>query len=220
MSPLTLDQFTKVPIQRLIRSGKWSGQLPPPNDLLSWSIYHSPFRICVGGKEWLLTTVPRQLGSRRSGLWFYVVGPDGKRYQQILISPDNTLIGTRGEIQSQSGILYQSQRERTKRRRIRQRAELFKRLCIHANPKLSNVEFNPPNKPYHQSWSVYYHDSCTKSDIIVKQPRGMRGRTWIRLLNRLRKYNGFPPVPYVPPRQKTSIQKRDIAAINRILGKH
>jgi hypothetical protein len=210
---LTIDQFFKVRIQRLIRSGNWSGQLP---NGLSWSILHSPFRIRIADKEWPLTTDTRHLG----GLTFYVVGTDGKRYQQILISPDNTLIGTRGEIQSQLGICYQSQRERTKRRRIRQRAELFKQLDIHANPKLSNVEFKPPDKPYHQSWSVYYHNRCTKSDIVVKQPRGMRGRTWIRLLNRLRKYNGFPPVPYIPPPPKTSIQKRDIAAINRILGKH
>jgi hypothetical protein len=69
-------------------------------------------------------------------------------------------------------------------------------------------------KQPHQSWLVYYHNRCVKSDVIVKQPRGMRGRTWIRLLNRLRKYNGFPPVPYVPPPPKTSIQKRVVAFYN------
>jgi hypothetical protein len=212
-SNLTIDQFFKVRIQRLIRSGNWSGQL---QNGLPWSILHSPFRIRVADKEWPLTTDTRHLG----GLTFYVVGADGKRYQQILMSPDTTVIGTRGEIQSQLGILYQSQRERTKRRRIRQRAELFKRLRIHANPRLTNVEFNPPNKPYHQSGSVYYHNLCQQNAIIVKQPKWMRGRTWMKLLNRLRKYNGFPPIPYIAPPPKVSAHKREIAAINRILGSH
>jgi hypothetical protein len=193
----TIDQYTKVQIQRLIRDGRWSGRLP--HNGLPWSVYHSvagdgSLRICVNGcQEWQLAVVPRHLG----GLLFYVVGSDGKRYEHLLISPDSQTIGTRGEIQKRTGILYRSQYDRTKRRRVRQRQELFERLSIHANPEFTDIEFNPPNKPFHQSWSVYLHNRCAggHADIIVKQPRNMRRRTWWKLLNKLRRCNGYGRVP-------------------------
>lgn len=163
-----------------------------------WSYKPSPPRICLNEKEWPVVAIPRYLG----GKMMLVVGEDGKRYQHLLWSPDTQIVGTRGEIQAQLSIrtFYPSQHQTTKQRRTQARRQLFHRLGIHADPTRDDIEFTAPRRRKRQRWHTFLEDREAEdhADVMVRQPRGMRRKTWLNLLNRLRKLNRYPPYSYPP----------------------
>jgi hypothetical protein len=189
--PITIDQFVRIKIQDLVTGRQW---LPD-----GWSV--SSDRLRVHHLEWLIDIIPL----RQGGALYYLRGQDNRRYRHILIDPTGIRIGTRDQITTELGIKspYQSQHQTatrrltTTQRRVQARQTLLDRLDVTADPNRSDIEFLPPNRPYRQHWHIFLANQENDPDkVMVRQLRGMRRRTWLNLLNRLRKLNGHAQLLY------------------------
>jgi hypothetical protein len=183
----------KVSIQDLAR-----GRQPFPK---GWSYNKSTDgipKIIAHGKQWPLVAIPNRSGGKA----IVVIGADRKQYRHLLMSPDTLIVGTRGEIQAEFNIrtFYPSQHLTTKQRRVQARERIFKQLGINADPERDDIEFVPPNRRYRQQWHTFMEerDKEGHADVMVVQPKGMRRKTWLNLLNRLRTLNGSEPYSYPP----------------------
>ncbi|SRR6266498_1505131 len=186
----TVEQCLKIKIQDLVTGRQY---LPD-----GWSINTN--RLRVHHLEWLIDNVPANC---KTGLYF-VRGDDGRRYRDILITPDRTHIGTRDQIVHELDIKspYRSQREMPNKRHTRYRKDILKRLNVYDVDPTRDNEFNPPHKGLRRHWSTYWQKRMLAGleDIVVPQPNRMRSETWRKLLNKLRKWSGQKPIKYLPGR--------------------